>query len=72
MLRELPIIDVKNKRRKISVIPSNITFIEEVTPNKCNITVKIKNTEFVFVVPKSHKYIHNMVNFSHMNLFMEN
>jgi hypothetical protein len=72
MLRELPIIDINNKRKKISVHPSKITFIEEITPNKCNIAVLIRGTEFVYVVPKSHKYIHNFVNLSPFGLFMEN
>lgn len=73
MLRELPIINHKSKiERRISIDPSNIILIEELTLNKCNIVVLIGDVKFVYTVPKSHKYLHNLVNMSDFDLFMEN
>jgi hypothetical protein len=72
MLREIPIIDVNGKRRKLGLYPKSIIFIEELTNNKCNIVVRIQGKEIIYLSPKPFKYLQNFVNFSDLGLFMEN
>ena len=72
MLRELPIIDINGKRKRIGLHPQSIVFIEELTKNKCNIAIRIQGKELIYLVPKSFKYINNLTNFSPFGLFMEN
>lgn len=72
MLRQLTILTVDNKKKKIAIHPSQIVFIEELTPNKCNIVVRLQDREFVYLCPKSYNYLYQFTNLTTFNLFMEN
>lgn len=72
MLRQLPIIDPNGKKKRIAVSPHQISFIEELTPNKCNIVIEIQEKELVFLCPKPYSYLINFTNLTSFNLFADN
>ena len=72
ILRELPIIDINGKKRKIALYPKQIVFIEEVAPKQCNIVVRIVGKDLTYLCPKPFDYIKNFSNLGDFNLFIPN
>ena len=72
ILRELPIIDVDGKKKRIALYPKQIVFIEEMTPKQCNIVVRIVGRDLTYLCPKSFSYIQNFSNLGDFNLFIPN
>ena len=72
MLRELPIIDVDGKKRRIALYPQQIIFIEELNIKQCNIVIETSSKELVYLCPKSFKYLRDFVNLGDFNLFIPN
>lgn len=72
LLRQLTVMGEDGKKKKISVDPADIVFIEELSETSCNVVIKVVDRSFIYQSPNSHQSLSNFVNMNQLGLFIEN